>query len=101
MSETAIIQRLDRVERLLKTLVREKKKSTWIKAGTVMLITGWNKEKLRQMRVHGVINWKNDNGFFYKLESIPSIFIRHENKTTIGGDQLDAPGAESDKTIAP
>jgi len=68
---------LDRVERMLRTLVKEKTKSTWIKAGRVMEITGWNRGRLRQMRDHGCINWKKDNGFFYELESIPNVFLKH------------------------
>jgi hypothetical protein len=67
---------LDRIERMLRNQAKEASKKTWLKAGRIMELTGWTKERLRQMRDHGVINWKNDNGFFYELESVPEVFIK-------------------------
>lgn len=67
---------LDRIERMLRNQVKETSKKTWLKAGRIMELTGWNKERLRQMRDHGVIQWKKDeDGFNYLLESIPAVFI--------------------------
>lgn len=105
MSEAAIIQRLetrlDRMERLLKALVKESTRKTWVKAADVFRITGWDKEKLRRMRAHGVIKWKKDNGFFYELESIPKIFIRHEDTITSAGVlAVDVSGGNTNQKIA-
>jgi len=70
---------LDRIERMLRNQTKEASKKTWLKAGRIMDLTGWNKERLRQMRDHGVIQWKKDeNGFNYLLESIPDVFLKEK-----------------------
>jgi len=70
---------LDRIERMLRNQAKEASKKTWLKAGRIMELTGWNKERLRQMRDHGVIQWKKDeNGFNYLLESIPNVFLKEK-----------------------
>lgn len=81
MSETAIIERLDRIERdnkrILALLAGEKKERTWVKASTIVKMTGWNKEQMRRMRDNGVVKFKHDKtGFWYDPASIPAIFIK-------------------------
>lgn len=87
MSEATIIERLDRIDRdnkrILALLTGEKKEKTWVKASAITQLTGWNKEKMRRMRVNGIVKFKHDKtGFWYDPNSIPSIFIRYENATT-------------------
>ena len=77
MTEVAALkQQLDRIERKLSVILGEQKKKSWVKAGDVMRVTGWNKEKLRQMRVNGLIEFKNDDGFFYNPDSIHKMFLK-------------------------
>lgn len=83
----------DKLNKVLMALI-EGKKPVWAKVGFVTRITGWDHETLRQARKQGIIEWKTDpmQGRLYNLNSIPSIFIRHEN-TNKGGGQLDGVGA--------
>lgn len=77
MTEVAILkQQLDRIEKKLSVILGEKKKKSWVKAGDIMRMTGWNKEKLRQMRDNGIVEYKDDEGFFYNPDSIPQMFIK-------------------------
>lgn len=77
MNEVASLkQQLDRIERKLSIILGEQKKKSWVKAGDVMKVTGWDKEKLRQMRVNGLIEYKNDGGFFYNPDSIHQMFLK-------------------------
>lgn len=89
MNDEILNKRLDRIERdnkkILALLTGEKKEKAWVKASTVVKLTGWNKEKMRQMRVNGIIKFKHDEtGFWYDANSIPSIFIRNENTQMSG-----------------
>jgi hypothetical protein len=103
MNETAIIQSLERrvarMEGMLKTLVGAKEKAVWVKVSGVTRLTGWNREKLRQMRINGIVQFKKtDKGFFYNVSSIPQIFIRHENhENTNRNGSVDSPGAVAKK----
>lgn len=82
MTETALIQRLetkiDRLDRKLAAIAAEKKKGTWVKVGFVTDLTGWDREKLRQAREQGLVEFKEDAklGRVYNLESIPPMFIK-------------------------
>jgi hypothetical protein len=82
MDTASIERRLSSIERLLKTLVGEKKKATWVKAHDITGLTGWDNQKMRHMRQAGVIDFKKDKkGWWYDLNSIPPQFIKvpHEN----------------------
>lgn len=73
----AILKEIQALRRLVDTLLEQKEKKTWVKSTTITAVTGWNNEKMRQMRVNGVIKWKKTgNGFFYILESVPEIFLK-------------------------
>jgi len=81
MNETAIISRLEtrleRMERMLKSLMSEKKKTTWLGAADVMRLTGWNKDTMYRMRKTRAIEFKKaGKSIAYRLESIPEIFIK-------------------------
>jgi hypothetical protein len=73
--------KLDRIEKKLSFLVSQRKaesrKKTWVKVSVVQDLTGWNREKLRQMREHGLIAYqRNETGMWYQLESIHPIFLK-------------------------
>ena len=56
MSEQDILERLDRIERLIKAQPAPKKKQAWINAADVMRLTGWNKDDMYRLRKTGVFN---------------------------------------------
>jgi hypothetical protein len=70
-------QHLQRLERKLDLLIKEKRRETWINAWLLGEMTGWDNEKMRQMRDQGIIKFKRLEGkkILYQLESIPEIFI--------------------------
>lgn len=77
MIDPEVKQQFDRLNDKLNKLLGETKKATWIKVSFVILLTGWDKEKLRQAREQGLIEWKKtEDGWLYKLESIPEQFIK-------------------------
>ena len=51
-------------------------KELWVKAHTIMEVTGWDKEYMRRAREYGWITWKKENGFFYDYNSIPQQLIK-------------------------
>ena len=68
---------LNRIERLLEALVGEKKKATWVKAHDITQLTGWDNQKMRRMRLAGVLEFKKDKkGWWYDLNSVPPQFIK-------------------------
>lgn len=81
MNDEVIIKRLDAIERdqkrILALLSGPKKEKAWVKSAQIMKLTGWNREKMRQMRDNDIIKYKHDaTGFWYDLNSIPSALIR-------------------------
>lgn len=96
-----IQQQFNRLNAKLNLLIEVQKKEHWVKVGFVTRITGWDRETLRQAREQGLIEWRLDAelGRVYLLESIPSMFIRYENKPTNGDAQLDAAGAIAETTL--
>lgn len=71
---------LSRIQRQLAELTAIKKKETWVSCSWVSMITGWNKEKLRQARNQKIVEYKESEtgGYLYKLESIPEQFIKQK-----------------------
>lgn len=85
MTVQAIISRLDKIERdqkrILDLLAGNKKKKQWVKASDILRLTGWNREKLRQRRADGLVEFKRDGkGWFYNPDSIPSVLINPKNE---------------------
>lgn len=77
MNEATIIQRLDRIERLIKAQVAPKKKQVWVNASDVMKLTGWNKDDMYRLRKTGVLIFKKlKTTYLYDADSIPEIFIK-------------------------
>lgn len=77
MNDTLIIQRLDRIERLIKAQVASKKKQVWLNASDVMKLTGWSKDDMYRMRKSGVLEFKKvKTTYLYDADSIPEIFIK-------------------------
>ena len=75
-----IQQQFNRLNDKLNKLLAKDREEHWVKVGFITMVTGWDGETLRQARKQGLVEWKdNEQGRFYKLESIPQIFIRHEN----------------------
>jgi hypothetical protein len=55
-----------------------KRAETWVRVGWVTDLTGWNKEKLRQAREQGLVEFKEDGkSYLYKLESIHPLFLKN------------------------
>lgn len=54
------------------------KKQTWIKAGEVMKLTNWDRDRLRRARERGEVEVKKEGGIFYLYESIPQIFLKNQ-----------------------
>lgn len=72
-------RRLDRIDKMLSLLLQAQKREskTRVKVSHVMAATGWTKEQMRSARDNGLIEYrKQDNGFFYLLESIPKMFLK-------------------------
>jgi hypothetical protein len=88
MNEETLYRRLAKIEQDQKkilTLLTEQQqpKKEWVKASEVMAATGWSVNQLRYRRRDGLVEYRHENHkFFYNINSIPSIFIRHENATT-------------------
>lgn len=79
MTDEAIIQRLDRIERKLSAILGEKKRATWVKVKAIMDVTGWDKVQLRRMRDNGLVEYKkNSTGIWYLVESVHEKLIQHE-----------------------
>jgi hypothetical protein len=76
--EEKIITRLDRHERLIKSIKAEIKKETWVKVSVVQMVTGWDNRFLEKARKNGLIQQRKtaENGIEYLLESINPIFIK-------------------------
>lgn len=54
-----------------------KKEETWVRVNWVMDLTGWNKEKMRQAREQGLVEFKEEGkSLLYKLESIHPLFLK-------------------------
>lgn len=71
---------LDRINKKLNALAAAQSKATWVSAGWITRITGWDHEKLRQARNQKIIEYKKSEGggWLYKLESIPELFIKQK-----------------------
>lgn len=71
---------LDRINKKLNALAAGHSKATWVSAGFITDLTGWDKEKLRQAREQKIVEVKRSTGggWLYKLESIPDIFIKQK-----------------------
>jgi hypothetical protein len=79
MNDALIKQQLDRIERKLSQILGNKRE-VWVGAADVMKATGLNKTDLYRMRKSGAILFKKvGKSIVYNPDSIPSIFIRHEN----------------------
>jgi len=76
-----IQQRFNRIDDKLNKIMGWQRQEHWVKVGFITMVTGWDGETLRQARKQGLVEWKDDanKGRIYLLESIPQIFIRHEN----------------------
>ena len=76
----ALEKRLVTIERLLRDILKDQKvpKETWVKASTVMEMTGWDREEMRRARKNNFVKFKKDkeNGLWYSVESIPKYFIK-------------------------
>jgi predicted transcriptional regulator len=78
MSDQIILQKLERIERQLSNIARKNvKKASWVKVGWITDLTGWDREKMRQAREQGLVEWKDDAklGRVYNIDSIPQMFI--------------------------
>lgn len=71
---------LDRINKKLNALAAGQRKETWVPPGFITDLTGWDKEKLRQVREQKIVEFKRSvgGGWLYKLESIPEIFIKQK-----------------------
>lgn len=70
----------DRLQKMLKVLTDAQSKATWVSPSWITDITGWDKEKLRQVREQKIVEFKKSDGggWVYKLESVPNQFIKQK-----------------------
>jgi hypothetical protein len=70
----------DRLQKMLKVLTAAQEKATWVSPSWITDITGWDKEKLRQVREQKIVEFKKSDGggWVYKLESVPQQFIKQK-----------------------
>src|SRR5690349_21164746 len=57
-----IKQQFDLLNKKLNALVAGQRKSTWVSPGFITDITGWNNEKLRQVREQKIVEFKKSPG---------------------------------------
>lgn len=71
-------QQFELINKKLNALASGQRKETWVSPGFITDLTGWDKEKLRQVREQKIVEFKRSEsgGWLYKLESIPEIFIK-------------------------
>lgn len=75
--EPDIKREFDRLHRELKALKELQAKETWVGPEWIIQATGWNKRRLQTAREQKIVEVKpKGNGYLYKLESIPQIFIK-------------------------
>jgi hypothetical protein len=70
----------ERLNKKLNDIATAQRKETWVSAGWVSDLTGWDREKLRQAREQNIVQVKRSSGggWLYKLESIPEQFIKKQ-----------------------
>lgn len=70
----------DKLYTILRTLVQDRKKKTYVNAEWIMRVTGWSKEELRQAREGKIIEFKSiaSRRHKYVLESIPETFLKKQ-----------------------
>ena len=70
------VQRLQRIQQTLDRLVEKLEKPVFVKVSFIRSKTGWTKEKLRQAREQGLVEYeKRDDGLFYDIKSIDPVFF--------------------------
>lgn len=77
-------QKLDRIERLIKSQQQAKSAGTWAGPSWITEITGWDKERLRQAREQSIIQFRRSKGggWEYKIDSLHPLLIKstpHDN----------------------
>ncbi len=71
-----IEQRLDKIEKKLDQLLGARKQKQTISGKELARLTGWNHEKIRQMRDMGAIQFKRyGKSISYEIDSIPAQYL--------------------------
>jgi hypothetical protein len=79
---TDLTKKVDNLNRMVSELRKEKlkeeRKETWVRVGTIQRLTVWNdKRELERARREGLLKQrKSEKGIEYLLESIPEQFIK-------------------------
>lgn len=76
LNEISIDRRLTKIEKMLVELLAQKKAENWVKAGDIMAMTGWNRDRMRRMRNDGILRVKRNKGIWYDANSVPPAFIQ-------------------------
>lgn len=76
LNEISIDRRLTRIEKMLSELLAQKSAQNWVKAGDIMAMTGWDREKMRRMRNDGILRIKREKGIWYDANSVPSAYLQ-------------------------
>lgn len=77
MDDRELKQQFELINKKLNTLAAGQRKETWAAPVWVSKLTGWNYRELELARRHNLIEFKKGNGgYLYKLESIPTQFIK-------------------------
>lgn len=71
------VQRLQRLEKKIDTLVEKQTTPEWVKVSFITRLTGWDNEKMRQARNIGLIAFEKraDGSWWYDLNSLNEKFI--------------------------
>jgi len=74
MDQIAHIKRLEKkIDALMKA---SEYKPRWVRASVITQLTGWNNQKMHQARKNMLIDWKDENGLWYDLNSVNPLLIK-------------------------
>lgn len=73
MTDTLMIQRIERLERKIDILIREKENAHhWVSVHILGETTGWTPAEITKYRRAGLVKYRRRNGKIeYNLESVP------------------------------
>ena len=74
--------KLDRIDRKLSELLKDKKqqKSTWVKVSIIQAATGWDRREMQKARQNGLVQFRKDKEgcYEYLLESLQPISVNKQ-----------------------
>jgi hypothetical protein len=77
---------LDRINQKLTTILQafnKPKQPSWVRASVITRLTGWNNEGMRKARDYGYIRYKEEDGFWYDLDSLHPLHLKKNRETEV------------------